>query len=72
MNTAVTEILELSISERLQIVEDIWDSIASDASDLPLSEELCSELDLRLEEFEENPDEGISWAELKGRLQESR
>lgn len=72
MNTAVTEILQLSVSERLQIVEDIWDSIASEANDLPLSVELRAELDRRLEEFEDNPDEGISWAELKGRLQTSQ
>ena len=72
MNTAVTEILQLSVSERLQIVEDIWDSIASEANDLPLSVELRAELDRRLEEFEDNPDEDISWAELKGRLQTSQ
>ena len=71
MGTAVTDILELSVSERLQIVEDIWDSIAVEADDLPLSEEFRSELDRRLDAFEENPDEGVRWDELKGRLQRS-
>lgn len=72
MSPAVSDILTLSISERLQIVEDIWDSIAAEADGLPLSEEMRTELDSRLETIEKNPDEGVSWNELKGRLQRSR
>ena len=29
MNTQVAEIFELSVAERIQIVEDIWDSISN-------------------------------------------
>jgi len=31
-SATTTEYLELSVSERIQLVEDIWDSIAADAS----------------------------------------
>jgi putative addiction module component (TIGR02574 family) len=36
------------ISERIRIVEDIWDSIAADQSVLPLTKEQRKELDGRL------------------------
>ena len=47
MNSRVAEILELSVAERLEIVEDIWDSIVDDSDELPISDELRAELDRR-------------------------
>ena len=47
-----TELHNLSIDERLQLVEDIWDSIAADQGALPLTDEQKAELDLRLDAYE--------------------
>lgn len=68
MNTSVAEILELSVSDRIRIVGDIWDSIAADSSDLPLSDELKKELDRRLDAYEQDPGGGVSFEELEARL----
>ena len=57
MNTQVTEILELSIAEKIQIVEDIWDSISNSPEELTLSEAEKSELDKRLESYKQNSEE---------------
>ncbi len=38
---------KLSVPERLQLVEDIWDSIAREANPLPLAEADVAELDRR-------------------------
>lgn len=43
---------ELSITERIQLVEDIWDSIAADQQALLLSDEQREELDRRLDAYE--------------------
>jgi putative addiction module component (TIGR02574 family) len=64
----VSEILQLSVAERVQIVEDIWDSIGKNPEELPLSEAEKLELDKRLESYQENPDEGIEWEALKKNL----
>jgi putative addiction module component (TIGR02574 family) len=72
MNTQVADILELSVAERLRIVEDIWDSIAVDSRNLEISEELRAELDRRMDAYEKNPHEGIPWEELRDRLLKSR
>jgi len=60
----------LSVAERLQLVEDIRDSIAADASadSLPLSEEEQALLDERLADLEDRPDAGASWAEVRERI----
>ena len=68
MNTQVAEIFELSVAERIQIVEDIWDSISNAPEELSLSEAEKLELDKRLESYKQNPDEGIEWETLKKNL----
>jgi len=47
-----TELHNLSIDERLRLVEDIWDSIAADQGALPLTDEQKAELDQRLDIYE--------------------
>ena len=64
----VSEILQLSVAERIQIVEDIWDSISESSEELALSEREKLELDKRLESYAENPNEGIEWEALKKNL----
>ena len=68
MSTRAGDILELSIAERMQIVEDIWDSIAAVPEAVPLSEELKKELDRRLEDYHLNPDAGSPWIAVRERL----
>ena len=44
--------LQLGVAERLKLVEDLWDSIAAEQNNLPLTEAQKAELDSRLDEFE--------------------
>lgn len=53
-----TDILDFSVEERIQMVEDIWDSIAALPEAVPPSEEQKRELDSRLEAYHRNPDAG--------------
>ena len=63
------DISELSISERIQLAEDLWDSISTDSNaDIPLSKSQQQELDRRLESHRQNPQQGSSWQEVKQRL----
>jgi putative addiction module component (TIGR02574 family) len=65
MNThLLDQARELSIDERLQLVEAIWDSIAESAA-LPLTEAQKAELDRRLADHEANPSDVVSWNEVK-------
>ena len=65
---AKSVVLNLSVAERIQLVEDIWDTIAEVPGELPLSEAQKIELDRRLEAYHRNPDQGSPWAEVKERI----
>lgn len=60
----------LPVEERLALVEDIWDSIAADSAALPLTDAQRAELDRRLAEHENNPDDVVPWEELRGLITE--
>ncbi len=68
MSTQISEILQLSIAERIQLAEDIWDSIAAFPEAVPLTNEQKQELDRRLQAYAQNPNEGISWDALKEKM----
>ncbi len=68
MSTKTADILELSVAERIQIVEDIWDSIAAVPEAVLLSEDQKLELDRRLEAYHLNPDAGSPWIEVRERV----
>jgi putative addiction module component (TIGR02574 family) len=53
-----SKLKSLPISEKIQLVEDLWDSIASDQDAIPLTAEQKTELDKRLDSFEIDGDLG--------------
>lgn len=46
------KLMNLPVDERIQLVEDLWDSIAVDQGSLPLTPAQKTELDKRLLAFE--------------------
>ena len=59
------EAAALSLAEKIQLVEDLWDDIALSSEDWPLTEAQKAELNRRVEDFKRNPREGITWQEVK-------
>jgi len=55
----------LSVPERVQIVEDLWDSIARTNEDVPIPQWQKDELDRRKQLFLRNPNSGRTWDEVK-------
>ena len=65
----LSDILKLSVAERVLLVEAIWDSIASDKKNsYKLSEEQIHILEEEMASYSKNPDEGASWDEIKARI----
>lgn len=58
-----TKLSQLPVDERIRLVEELWDSIASDQETLPLSQEQKSELDRRLDAYEADGNRGRLAAE---------
>lgn len=69
MSQAPPPFQHLSVSERLQLVEDIWDSIiAEDPSAATLTPAQVQELRARLAAHEEDPSSAISWEQVRSEL----
>jgi putative addiction module component (TIGR02574 family) len=64
----VAEILALPVTERMRLVEAIWDSISAVPDALPLTQWQKDELDRRLAEFEADPDSGATLEEVFARI----
>ncbi|MFQ4141677.1 addiction module protein [Chlorogloeopsis sp. ULAP02] len=62
------EISQLTVAERIQLAEDLWDSILAIPEVIPVSQTQKRELDRRLELFRQNPNQGSSWQEMKQKL----
>ena len=62
----------LSISDRIRLVEEIWDTIAEENEAFELSEAQKLELDRRLDLAESNPGQGRTWEEIRAEFMKSR
>ena len=66
------DVLSLSVSERIQPVKDIWDSIAEVPEEVGLTDEQKAEIDRRLAAYRRNPDEGSPWELVRERIRNKR
>ena len=64
----LSDILDLSVAERIELVQDIWDSIAEMPEDLILTDEQKQELDTRSVQLKSDPNSGIPWDQVKATL----
>jgi putative addiction module component (TIGR02574 family) len=66
MDAQHAELLNLSPSERLLLVQDLWDSLSNE--DIPLTQWQKEELDRRKAAYQANPASGRSWEDVKRRI----
>lgn len=69
---SVTDTIALSIPERIQLVEDIWDTIATKAEAVELTEDEKKIIDERLTAYHKNPDLGSPWEDVYKRIASSQ
>jgi putative addiction module component (TIGR02574 family) len=55
----------LAVEDRLDLVGQVWDSIAADSVALPLTDAQRIELERRVTDHEQNPDDVVSWDEIR-------
>jgi putative addiction module component (TIGR02574 family) len=65
---SLAELTELTPDERLRLIEDVWETLASDSDSLPLSDDHRREIDLRLEALRRSSDRGSAWPDVRERI----
>ena len=64
----LSELLQLPVDQRLQLVEAIWDSLVEVPEAVPVSDQVREELDRRLAAYYEDPSSARPWRDIKAEL----
>lgn len=70
ISETLSELTSLPVTDRLRVVESLWNSIESDTP-VSLSPEQRDEINRRIEAHEANPDELLTWDQVLDRLRTS-
>ena len=68
MNPPSPSIFDLSPSEKLQLVEELWDDLAATPDAVPVHDWQKDELARRKANLIKNPAAGLSWDDVKRRV----
>lgn len=68
----IHEIIKLSTPEKILLVEDLWDSIVSDESAVPVPQSHMEELDRRMRRYEAFPGTLLTLDELQTRVEKRK
>jgi putative addiction module component (TIGR02574 family) len=68
VSATIQELRQLPIPERIQLVKELWDSIAEESPAIDLSLEQIAELDRRLDALEAQPESGTPWHIARERI----
>jgi putative addiction module component (TIGR02574 family) len=58
----------LSAEERLELLEQVWESLSETPQAIPLTNAQCDELDRRLDDLDRDGPVGIPWEEVLDRI----
>jgi putative addiction module component (TIGR02574 family) len=64
----VDQLLDMPTAERLELAQALWDSVAANPENVPLTEAQREELDRRLDDYQRNPNGGSTWESIKRSL----
>jgi putative addiction module component (TIGR02574 family) len=59
---------QLSVTERIALAQEIWDSIVAEQMVPDLTEAQQRELERRMANLDANPDNVLTWEEIKARI----
>jgi putative addiction module component (TIGR02574 family) len=66
----IASVFDLSPAEKLQLVEDLWDDLASTPADVPVHDWQKEELARRKANLQRHPASAVTWEEVKRRVRE--
>ncbi|HEX6100884.1 MAG TPA: addiction module protein [Thermoanaerobaculia bacterium] len=68
MSRVPAQILELPAEERVELAQEIWESVVEHPEALPITRAQREELERRWRAFEQRPDEGEPWEDVQRSL----
>lgn len=65
----LSEYASLSTAERILVLQDLWDQIADEPTEVPVTADQAAELDRRLARSQDVMSHSSTWPEAKQRIQ---
>jgi putative addiction module component (TIGR02574 family) len=62
----------LPLAQRVELIDALWEPVAAEGYEPPLTQQQAEELDRRLAARRRNPDDVIPWESIKEELNENR
>jgi putative addiction module component (TIGR02574 family) len=64
----VNQVRALPLEQRIELIDALWESLAEEGYQPPLTPAQAAELDRRLADHRNNPDDVVSWESIKEEL----
>ena len=68
----IPELQSLSPAQKFALAIELWDELASNPDEIPVTDEQLNELDRRFDEYQRDPDKVVTWEEVKARILSTR
>jgi putative addiction module component (TIGR02574 family) len=65
MNAHLKQLLALSLDDRIELVEELWESIEKELETSPIPDSVKAEIDRRFAEYDADPSKSVSYAEVR-------
>ena len=62
------DLRQLSPADKLSLVTELWDDLASQPDEIPVTSEQIAELDRRMAAYRKDPTQVTTWAAIKSRI----
>ncbi len=70
LKSVLTEVQSWPSEVRLRLIEAIWGGLCAEGYELELDDDLKALLDQRLDDLDRNPDDVVSWEDVKAQALE--
>ena len=64
----IPQVKNLNSTEKLLLVSELWNDLASRPDEITVSKKIIRELDRRIEAYESNPSNVTTWESVKERI----
>jgi putative addiction module component (TIGR02574 family) len=66
--TIEKEFQSLTVAERVDLLGELWERVATNPAELPVPQWQIEELERRRRLYRENPQRAVPWADLQARI----
>ena len=66
------DVTQLSPEERLNLIEELWDSLTAEQANIPLTESQAAEIDRRLADMDQDTTLGIPWETVLAQIRQQK